>query len=201
MGLLYLRCILREKKSISLELPDCIVYITLFGSYPNWFLIKKNKRHLLHMKRGWELILCHLEKKNLYMLLTKAYAGVLSLNQPMHCQYFLEVSRDDFYSFFSSSSEDEHQFREVPTTLLSSLNLHMAPEFCSHLAMLCLSRSFSLVLWQTHCMYVKYITLTQNSSTAYPPRGTSEFNCQLTTTAKPGKNAFTTFTVPVPEKV
>lgn len=140
-------------------------------------------------------------KKNLYMPLTKAYAGVLSLNQPMHCQYFLEVSRDDFYSFFSSSSEDEHQFREVPTTLLSSLNLHMAPEFCSHLAMLCLSRSFSLVLWQTHWMYVKYITLTQNSSTAYPPRGTSEFNCQLTTTAKPGKNAFTTFTVTVPEKM
>ena len=64
-----------------------------------------------------------------------------------------------------------------------------------------LSLSFSLVLWQTRWMHVKYITLTQNSSTAYPPRGTSEFTCQLTTTTKPGKNTFTRFTAPVPEKV
>lgn len=127
-------------------------------------------------------------RKNIYNL-TKAYAGVLSLNQPMHCQYFLEGFQRWFLFLFLTLFRQTvgTSLVRVPTTLLSTLNLCMAPEFCSHLAMLCLSLILFSPMADTLniCKYLS--TLTQNSSTAYPLRGTSEFNCQLTTTTKPGK--------------
>lgn len=134
------------------------------------------------------------------LLISKAYAGVLSLNQPMHCQYFLEVSRWFLFLFLPSSDKLSTSFVKY-LQHYSTLNLCMAPEFCSHLAMLCLSLSFSLVLWADTLNISKIHHIDPEFLNCLSfLRGTSEFSCQLTTT-KPGKNTFTMFTVPVPEKV
>lgn len=142
-----------------------------------------------HIKKEQKLILCNLETNT---FLTKGYIDILSPSGPVHCQYFLR-----FPETISTPHPHPLQNKCAPV-LWSTYKTMLSNKYVYGSRILSTSRyavpfSFLVHRADTVKMCVKYTMLTQNSSTAYPFRGTSEFNYQAITT-KPGENTVTIFT-------